>query len=220
MGNMDWPRMDHRPIASDALRASTERLDCNRDTRPPVELRTWKTKLAQTEKLGQIGSWEIDLGTGALFWSDGTYRVFDLTPGHPVTVELALSFYDPAAQAEIAKNLHAARGTGRSFDLTVPFTSHTGRNGWVRTLGQYEEDGESSRIVGVIKDVTDERRLADQLRQLAYTDVLTGLPNRRCFEEHFSAATAAAGDERFGLYLVDVDHFKIVNDAHGHVVGD
>jgi two-component system, cell cycle response regulator len=61
-----------------------------------------------------------------------------------------------------------------------------------------------------------------ELRRLASTDSLTGLPNRRRAEEALSAAVAAAGETGIAatVVLLDVDHFKKVNDIHGHDGGD
>ena len=55
--------------------------------------------------------------------------------------------------------------------------------------------------------------------QLAYYDQLTGLPNRRCFDEIITSRVQEKAP-RFGLILVDIDNLKIVNDTMGHVVGD
>lgn len=59
-------------------------------------------------------------------------------------------------------------------------------------------------------------------RQLAYTDELTGLHNRRAMEQHLvqQIAQACRADQTFSLLLLDIDHFKQVNDEHGHLQGD
>lgn len=60
-----------------------------------------------------------------------------------------------------------------------------------------------------------------RLEYLSLTDPLTGLPNRRAFENHFAQAQGlAAREHRVALVLLDVDHFKTVNDTLGHGVGD
>lgn len=60
-------------------------------------------------------------------------------------------------------------------------------------------------------------RLQNQLAQLASTDMLTGLPNRRAFFDH---AARAGKDDGGVVLMLDVDHFKRVNDVYGHAVGD
>src|SRR5512135_613816 len=60
------------------------------------------------------------------------------------------------------------------------------------------------------------------MRHAALTDPLTGIANRRCLEAALSRAIAGQRDfgDRFGILLIDVDHFKAVNDKHGHATGD
>lgn len=69
----------------------------------------------------------------------------------------------------------------------------------------------------------ERRRLAaeDELRIKAATDPLTGLPNRRTFEEELAVALRGTGrPSATALALIDIDHFKRINDSHGHHVGD
>src|SRR5690242_20628387 len=62
---------------------------------------------------------------------------------------------------------------------------------------------------------------AKHLEQLAHTDALTRLYNRRGFIEHWNKALdERRGTSSLGLILVDVDRFKSVNDQHGHAIGD
>jgi diguanylate cyclase (GGDEF)-like protein len=70
--------------------------------------------------------------------------------------------------------------------------------------------------------IRDRTRLADQLRTAAVTDVLTGLPNRRQFEEvlNVEAPLAGRGGQALSLIMVDLDNFKNVNDTYGHSTGD
>ncbi len=65
-------------------------------------------------------------------------------------------------------------------------------------------------------------RLYARMEKLATTDELTGLPNRRTFDRKLEEAVARheRAGRKFGLVLLDIDHFKEVNDTHGHPVGD
>ncbi|MBX3201510.1 MAG: GGDEF domain-containing protein [Labilithrix sp.] len=83
-------------------------------------------------------------------------------------------------------------------------------------------DGEPVGICGFAVDVTERIELANELERLATTDALTGLANRRRFDERFSAeiARAARSGEPLTLVLCDVDQFKRYNDRYGHPRGD
>ncbi|MDY1038965.1 cyclic di-GMP phosphodiesterase [Enterobacteriaceae bacterium RIT714] len=69
-------------------------------------------------------------------------------------------------------------------------------------------------------DITEERRAQERLRVLANTDTITGLPNRNAIHELISDAISTRGDTQVGVVYLDLDNFKKVNDAYGHMFGD
>jgi len=75
---------------------------------------------------------------------------------------------------------------------------------------------------GIVEDITERRRLEDEVRQLAFHDTVTNLPNRRLLLDHLNQAMAAS--KRSGRYcaliFLDLDNFKLLNDTHGHEAGD
>ncbi|MBV8933668.1 MAG: EAL domain-containing protein, partial [Kutzneria sp.] len=81
-----------------------------------------------------------------------------------------------------------------------------------------DDNGAPIRMMGTCHDVTQDRRLADELRQLADEDPLTGLPNRRALTRELERHLATGGSG--SLLLLDLDNFKDVNDLRGHAVGD
>jgi diguanylate cyclase (GGDEF)-like protein/PAS domain S-box-containing protein len=77
-------------------------------------------------------------------------------------------------------------------------------------------------FVTIYIDVTERKNMEEQVRHLAFYDALTNLPNRRLLDDRLSLTMAAS--KRSGAYgalmFLDLDNFKPLNDAHGHVVGD
>jgi cyclic di-GMP phosphodiesterase Gmr len=69
-------------------------------------------------------------------------------------------------------------------------------------------------------DITEERRAQERLRVLANTDTITGLPNRNAIHDFITAAIDNRGETQVGIVYLDLDNFKKVNDAYGHMFGD
>jgi len=74
----------------------------------------------------------------------------------------------------------------------------------------------------VWRDITEQRRIEEAIRHLAYHDILTGLPNRMLFTDRLVLAIAQAKRHQriMAVMMLDLDGFKTVNDTHGHHIGD
>ncbi|MEO8599819.1 MAG: diguanylate cyclase, partial [bacterium] len=85
-----------------------------------------------------------------------------------------------------------------------------------------DAQGNTRQYVALISDITERKQVEEQVRQLAFYDPLTKLPNRRLLNDRLTQAMAAS--KRSGGYgavmLLDLDNFKPLNDTHGHLVGD
>ncbi len=95
---------------------------------------------------------------------------------------------------------------------------------WFRsreTVFTRDPDGGVREMLAIATDITGLKEAEERASELAVTDELTGLPNRRGFRERLSLLLAEAGrGRRFALVVADVDRFKAVNDAYGHSTGD
>ncbi|MDA9444728.1 diguanylate cyclase [Bradyrhizobium sp. CCBAU 51745] len=85
-----------------------------------------------------------------------------------------------------------------------------------------KENGTVDGVVAISRDITEQKNLETRLETLAIEDSLTGLANRRRFDERLKEEWARAYRDRssLGLLMIDVDHFKAYNDEYGHPAGD
>ena len=93
---------------------------------------------------------------------------------------------------------------------------------WQSISAVVAPDGQVSHYVGAFTDISQRKDAEEQIRNLAYYDPLTQLPNRRLLIERLELALmASARNRRHGaLLFIDLDYFKILNDTEGHDVGD
>ena len=111
-----------------------------------------------------------------------------------------------------------------TIDLERQYLRHDGSEFWghVKALRKLDAEGKLIGEVAVIVDITERKQAESQIQALAFSDPLTGLPNRRLLMDRLEHAMAAASRHlhQNALLFVDLDDFKTINDTLGHDQGD
>ncbi|HYA85741.1 MAG TPA: diguanylate cyclase, partial [Nitrospirota bacterium] len=112
------------------------------------------------------------------------------------------------------------RMTGRITPYETEYLRRDGSRHW-GLFGAAKLEGQPNQIAFIV-DITERKRLEEEITHMAHHDVLTGLPNRRLFMEliRFKTAEARRNRTKAGLLFLDLDRFKEVNDTLGHEAGD
>ena len=131
-------------------------------------------------------------------------------------------FWAPEAAEEISRQRALIDERGHEFETTYMRKDGTRFDASITSVAARTTDGELLGYVSTVRDVSERKRHMAELERLATHDPLTGLPNHRAFHERLrdEVARASRHGQPLSVAILDVDHFKSINDQHGHRVGD
>jgi|GEM_PF-5423256 len=180
--------------------------------------------LRDAQQIAAVGSLRYHFASAS--WSSSA--MFDelagIDPGYRRDLPHLLRFLGRRERATITRYVRSALRHRTPFDSDAfMIRRQDGQRRWVHARGKIsQDDAGDATLVCTIQDITDRKRAQDEIGRLAYFDTLTDLPNRRLLLDRLAMAMGAtAARARHGaLLLIDLDHFKVLNDTQGHERGD
>lgn len=184
-----------------------------------------RERFQRSQYFARIGTWDWDIDTDRLYWSEAIYAMFgyqigEVTPSY----QLFCDSVHPDDREKVRAGELRCIETGENHDEEYRVIWPDGSIHWLRETGNVIKDaqGKPLKMMGVVRDITEEKASVSQLHRLAHHDPLTGLYNRLRFEEHLREALLRAQQNgtRAALVFIDLNGFKAINDDLGHAAGD
>ncbi len=173
--------------------------------------------------------WTMGLDGAITYVSPAIERVRGLTPEEAM-VQTLDQIHPPEDATHVGQyftELFTAIATGADLPTFHGEKSYYRKDGSLmygelQVIPHVDEDGQVVEILGVTRDISDRRLYEQELRRMAVTDPLTGVWNRRHGEALLTAdiAEARRTARPLSVLMLDIDHFKTINDTLGHEAGD
>ena len=189
------------------------------------ELRASRESLAQAQRIARLGSWSLDVATRRFSHSTETGAIVfgEASAGERSLREVWRTLH-PDDRAAAGALYRRPQPISRSDDIMLRIVHGDGEERAIRLNWEIQDDGQEvgSVLRGTLQDVTEQHRAQRRIRELAFFDSVTGLPNRVLLTEHLERAIERARRTKnpAALLFIDLDHFKLVNDSWGHEAGD
>jgi diguanylate cyclase (GGDEF)-like protein/PAS domain S-box-containing protein len=205
-----------------ADRQAAERRQVQLDDR--LQLR--EAQLSEAQRLARLGSWEWDLLSGDVVWSEELKRLTGLEDVAGVGAfshYLALVAEEDRPQAARLFSLDAAEDP--PVVVRHRLVRRDGSRRWVQghmTAAGWDVGGRPVRVIGTMQDVTEQKLAEDLLAHQALHDSLTGLVKREVLLDRLARVLAEPQPDGslVAVVFLDLDRFKWVNDSRSHAVGD
>lgn len=152
------------------------------------QLKETQALLNMAAAAGRLGAWAVELAGTRWVWSDEVKAIHEVPADYEPSTEEALAFYKAESQERLIEAFEGCARHGTPFDLELQLTTRTGREVWIRAIGEAERDAEGkiTHVRGAIQDVSKFRAVADEARLTAerFTRTLEGLADGFILLDH------------------------------------
>lgn len=174
-------------------------------------------------KVADCGVWEVSLRNGRIWCSQGLKQVLGYPETYPrVPLRRLLARLHPEDRATLWSRLRELSGGAESTQFRLDVRLRLAERSWVwhELIAELQcnELNQPVAIAGLLLDISRRKRDEELALAASQLDALTGALNRRGMAQHLQAVGPARTPRH--LILLDIDHFKRINDTHGHLVGD
>ncbi|OXS26264.1 MAG: hypothetical protein BI182_00350 [Acetobacterium sp. MES1] len=178
--------------------------------------------LVEAQKLAHLGSYEFDFKNDKISCSEEVLNIFGIASIDEVdTKEQFLRFAQPEEIPVILENINKVMVEKSTADFIFRIFRQDGEERIInmRMIPQFDEEKNHIGNFGTVQDITRIRKTEEEIRYLSYHDYLTGLFNRRFYEEVLIKLDTE-NNYPLTLVMADVNGLKMINDSFGHAVGD
>jgi diguanylate cyclase (GGDEF)-like protein/PAS domain S-box-containing protein len=234
-----WNRLDGRSTYGRGSIRSRQRTDGSVVIEGALaditELHEAETRLMNSEKRSRLlaeNAWEViwtmDLDGKITYVSPAVERMRGITPEEAMRQSLD-EIHPPESAASVAdyyRQVFAAIEAGTEPPMFRGENEYYRKDGSIMTgelqvIPHLDGSGKVIELIGVTRDISERKVFEAELRNLAVTDTLTGVWNRRHGTELLTAdLSARRPGQALSLLMLDIDHFKTINDTFGHQAGD
>lgn len=213
-------------------RREVERLTTHYQKELEQEVALKTTALEEAQRIAQTGSWELDLATQQMTWTQQMFRLVGWSPGQPVpTEQKILQMIHSGDRDQFRQTVNAAKAQGQPYEIEHRLVRDDGAVRYFVSRGEpiFDAQGQVIRLVGTVTDITDRKQIELELRRLqaqleiqATIDSLTQVSNRYQLNTFLELEwqRCQQSTSTIAILMVDVDYFKAFNDQYGHLRGD
>lgn len=180
-------------------------------------------RLQEAQKISKIGNWELDLKTKEIWASPEAFDVYGIISADNYTsLDVLRARVDKKHQKLFKSALTNLITKNEKYDIEFKISNPiTNEEHFIHSMAVLEKNavGKAVKVIGLSQDITEQKMREEKFIHLSYYDQLTGLYNRRFYEEELKRLDTLR-NLPITIVTCDVNGLKLVNDSFGHKLGD